>query len=232
MSRQSSGIRFLIDATEGESRRLSVGIEIKGPFTSSNLTMHFPRWVPGSYFLREPIQHMTDFMATDQAGNTLAANRKDVDAMRIKLSSDTTSVMLTYQLLAVNLSVRANHLDTTHLHMMPPFTWFMPTDGIDSSRMNMEHIVELHSPKGWTPATQYTSTGDRSGKGELTSNQGTTHCFTSPNRDEFLDAIIECNPNPMDSWVVDGRTHHLKLWDSGGHEVDAGMLERFKEDSG
>ncbi len=230
MSRQSSGIRFLIDATEGESRRLSVGIEIKGPFTSSNLTMHFPRWVPGSYFLREPIQHMTDFMATDQAGNALAANRKDVDAMRIKLSSDTTSVMLTYQLLAVNLSVRANHLDTTHLHMMPPFTWFMPTEGIDSSRMNMEHIVELHSPKGWTPATQYTSSGSRSGKGELTSNQGTTHCFTSPNRDEFLDAIIECNPNPMDSWVVDGRTHHLKLWDSGGHEVDAGMLERFKED--
>ena len=109
MSRQSSGIRFLIDATEGESRRLSVGIEIKGPFTSSNLTMHFPRWVPGSYFLREPIQHMTDFVATDQAGNTLAANRKDVDAMRIKLSPDSTSVMLTYQLLAVNLSVRANH---------------------------------------------------------------------------------------------------------------------------
>lgn len=150
--------------------------------------------------------------------------------MRIKLSPTTTSVMLTYRLLAVNLSVRANHLDTTHLHMMPPFTWFMPTEGIDSSRMNMEHIVELHSPKGWTPATQYTSTGNRSGKGELTPNQGTTHCFTSPSRDEFLDAIIECNPNPMDSWVVDGRTHHLKLWDSGGHSIDAGMLERFKED--
>jgi len=68
MSRQSSGIRFLIDATEGESRRLSVGIQINGPFTSSTLTMHFPRWVPGSYFLREPIQHMTEFVATDQSG--------------------------------------------------------------------------------------------------------------------------------------------------------------------
>ena len=230
MSRPSSGIRFLIDATEGESRRLSVGIEIKGPFTSSNLTVHFPRWVPGSYFLREPIQHMTDFTATDQSGNTLSAQRKDVDAMRIKVSPNTDSVMLTYRLLATDLSVRSNHLDATHLHMMPPFTWFMPTEGIDSTRMNMEHVVELHSPQDWTAATQYTATGNRTGKGELTSNPGITHCFTSPNRDEFLDAIIECNPNPMDSWDVEGRTHHLKLWDSGGHPVDAGMLERFKLD--
>ena len=230
MSRPSSGIRFLIDATEGESRRLCVGIEINGPFTASTLTVHFPRWVPGSYFLREPIQHMTEFVATDQSGNVLAASRKDVDAMRIKISPDTNSVMLTYRLLATDLSVRGNHLDTTHLHMMPPFTWFMPTEGIDSARMNMEHVVELHAPKGWTPATQYTDAGNKTGKGELTANQGTTHCFTSPQRDEFLDAIIECNPNVMDSWDVEGRTHHLKLWDSGGHEVDAGMLERFKLD--
>ncbi len=189
MSRPSSGIRFLIDATEGESRRLCVGIEINGPFTASTLTVHFPRWVPGSYFLREPIQHMTDFVATDQSGNILSASRKDVDAMRIKVSPETTSVMLTYRLLATDLSVRGNHLDTTHLHMMPPFTWFMPTEGIDSARMNMEHVVELHAPKGWTPATQYTDAGNKTGKGELTANQGTTHCFTSPQRDEFLDAI-------------------------------------------
>ncbi|MBT5392119.1 MAG: M61 family metallopeptidase [Euryarchaeota archaeon] len=230
MSRQSSGIRFLIDATEGESRRLSVGIEIKGPFTGSNLTVHFPRWVPGSYFLREPIQHMTDFVATDQSGTILNSHRKDVDAIRIKVSPNTANVTLTYQLLATDLSVRSNHLDTTHLHMMPPFTWFMPTEGIDSERMNMEHIIELHAPKGWTAATQYTATGNRTGKGELTKNQGTTHCFTSPNRDEFLDAIVECNPNPMDSWTVEGRTHHLKLWDSGGHQVDSAMLKRFKLD--
>ena len=72
MSQSKSGIRFLIDATEGDSRRLHVGIEIQGPFTESRLIAHFPRWVPGSYFLREPIQHMTDFLATDQDGNTEA----------------------------------------------------------------------------------------------------------------------------------------------------------------
>ena len=230
MSNMTSGLRFFIDATEGESRRLHVGIEIDGPFTGSNLTLHFPRWVPGSYFLREPIQHMTDFTATDQDGNTLSFHRKDVDAMRIKTLETTSKVTIKYRLLATDLSVRANHLDTTHVHMMPPFTWFLPTEGIDSKRLEMVHCVELHAPQTWMPATQYTSTGERKGAGELTGNQGITHCFTSTGRDELLDAIIECNANPMDSWVVDGRTHHLKLWDSGGHDVDPGMLERFKVD--
>lgn len=230
MSRQTSGIRFFIDATEGTSRRLHVGIEIEGPFTKSLLTVHFPRWVPGSYFLREPIQHMTDFTAHDEHGNALKSTRKDVDAMKIQLSPESRKVVLKYRLLATDLSVRSNHLDATHLHMMPPFTWFMPTDGIEIQRMNQQHSVELHAPSDWSPATQYQAVSNSVGKGELSGNKGTTHRFTTPNRDEFLDAIIECNANPMESWDVDGRTHHLKLWDSGGHPVDAGMLERFKRD--
>ena len=139
MSRQTSGIRFFIDATEGTSRRLHVGIEIEGPFTKSLLTVHFPRWVPGSYFLREPIQHMTDFTAHDEHGNALKSTRKDVDAMKIQLSPESRKVVLKYRLLATDLSVRSNHLDATHLHMMPPFTWFMPTDGIEIQRMNQQH---------------------------------------------------------------------------------------------
>ena len=58
-----SGISFLFDATEGETKHLHVGLEIKGPFTKPNLVLSFPRWVPGSYFLREPIQYMFDFEA-------------------------------------------------------------------------------------------------------------------------------------------------------------------------
>ena len=34
MSGMQSGIRFQIDATEGSSRRLHVGLEIEGPFTA------------------------------------------------------------------------------------------------------------------------------------------------------------------------------------------------------
>ena len=230
MSQPMSGITFQIDATEGSSRRLRVGLEISGPFTSSTLTLHFPRWVPGSYFLREPIQHMTEFSAEGDNGAHLKSVRHNVDAMKIKVPHGTEKVTVRYRLLADDLSVRANHLDESHLHMMPPFTWFLPTDGIDSTRLNMQHSIEVHAPKAWIPAAQYALQASKNQNGKLSGNTGTTHAFTAPNRDELLDGIIEINAHPIQSWDVDGRTHHLKLWDSGGHPVDEGMLARFKED--
>ena len=230
MSQPMSGITFQIDATEGTSRRLQVGLEISGPFTGSTLTLHFPRWVPGSYFLREPIQHMTEFSAEGDHRAQLKSVRHNVDAMKIKVPAGTEKVTVRYRLLADDLSVRANHLDESHLHMMPPFTWFLPTEGIDSARLNMQHTIEVHAPKAWIPAAQYALQGDKNQNGTLSGNTGTTHVFTTPNRDELLDGIIEINAHPIQSWDVEGRTHHLKLWDSGGHPVDEGMLARFKQD--
>ena len=40
-----------------------------------------------------------------------------------------------YTLLAKEFSVRSNHLDPTHLHLMPPFTWFWPERGVDHARL-------------------------------------------------------------------------------------------------
>ena len=59
----NSGITFHVDATNGASRRLTVKIDIAGPFTENILELRFPRWVPGSYFIREPIQHMSELSA-------------------------------------------------------------------------------------------------------------------------------------------------------------------------
>ena len=225
-----SGITFHIDATEGASRRLRAGLTIQGPFESTTLTLHFPRWVPGSYFLREPIQHMTEFSALDQDGNELSFKRYEVDAMKVKIAKETRSVTISYKLLATELSCRSNHLDSSHLHMMPPFTWFLPSAGIDSARMNMNHEVVFHAPKEWTPATQFELTGSVSGSGDLSGNDGTTWTYTTPNRDELLDGIIEANPNENLEWKVEGRSHILKFWDSGGHSIDSDMLEKFKDD--
>ncbi|MDG1546216.1 MAG: hypothetical protein P8Q55_02375, partial [Candidatus Poseidoniaceae archaeon] len=116
MSQDDSGITFSIDATEGSTRRLIVGINIEGPFTQPILKLHFPRWVPGSYFLREPIQHMTEFVATDEEGNVLKSYRHEVDAMKIKIPQNTKSISISYKLLATELSCRSNHLDSTHIH--------------------------------------------------------------------------------------------------------------------
>ena len=78
----NSGITFHVDATDGPSRRLSVKIEIDGPFTENILELRFPRWVPGSYFIREPIQHMSELSAKLD-DKEIEIQRIDVDGARI-----------------------------------------------------------------------------------------------------------------------------------------------------
>ena len=209
----NSGIVFHADANNGPSRRLGVSIEIAGPFTSNILELRFPRWVPGSYFIREPIQHMSDLSATVD-GEEVKPKRIDIDGVRISGVSKASNVILTYRLLAAEMTCRANHLDSSHVHIMPPYTWMLPSKGIDKKRLNMTHIIKLSKPKSWTTAIQLPGK-----EGEWYAN----------GRDEMLDAIIESNPNPMLSFDVEGCKQYLKLWDSGGLEIPEEGINRLIE---
>ena len=209
----SSGITFHADATDGASRRLGVRIEIEGPFTGNFLELRFPRWVPGSYFIREPIQHMSDLEATCD-GKPADVKRVEIDGVRVNGVSDASRVVLTYKVLAAEMTCRANHLDTSHVHIMPPYTWLMPTRGIDSERMNLTHKITLAKPESWNTAIQ------------LPGKEGE---WFADGRDEFLDAIIESNPNPMISFEVQGCKQYLKLWDSGSLSIPQKGINRFVE---
>jgi predicted metalloprotease with PDZ domain len=98
----------------------------------------------------------------------------------------------------------------------------MPEKGISQERLNMEHMIELTAPSTWSPATQFEPSGKPLDKGDAT-----TWCFSAPNRDHLWDGIVEINQNEPITHVVDGRTHHLKIWDSGGHEPNKERLDCF-----
>ena len=79
----TSGLKFYIKAENPGSHHLTVGIKVDSPFTGTNLLLSFPRWVPGSYFLREPIQHVFDISVQDEQGTTLKHERNGVDSLKI-----------------------------------------------------------------------------------------------------------------------------------------------------
>lgn len=219
-----SGITFTVDATQPSHQRLRVAIQIKAPFSKPKLTLSFPRWVPGSYFLREPIQHVTDLSVCDELGNALTFSRKEVDSIVISDVQSSKYVTVEYQLLAVDLSVRSNHFDESHLHMMPPFTWFLPTSGIETERMNFKHSIEFKLPKSWNVTTQL----DKIGMNE--NDDMNVHIFSAKNRDDLLDGIAECNSNSVIETTIDGIRHTLDIWDAGGKEPHPVMVERFIHD--
>ncbi len=220
-----SGIKFRIDATEGSTRYLNVEIIIEPPFTKNTLTLNFPRWVPGSYFIREPIQYVSDINCL-QNQKSLNFKRKGVDSLSIKLNDKKQPVSLNYKILGKELSCRSTHIDSSHLHMMPPFTFFLPSSGIELSRIEYCHYIELHANDNWIPATQLELIKSESSKG-ICGNSGISHTFKANNRDELLDGVIEINSNENINFEVDGISHVLKLWDSGQYSFDSKMVDRF-----
>ena len=219
-----SNVVFRVNATDAGDQRLAVQIEVRAPFTSPSLKLSFPRWVPGSYFLREPIQHVSHLEAQDENGNRLKVTRKDVDSIVIKDIQSVESVRISYNLLCVDNTVRSNHFDETHLHLMPPFTWFLPTSGIDSHRMDQRHRIEFTLPPTWNVSTQLNleSTDKKDGH--------QVHVFSAEHRDALLDGIAECNSNEIHRFKVGNRQHALHYWDAGGHAPNEIMLQRFIQD--
>ncbi len=207
-------MRFTADARQGATRYLHAGVEISAPFTDTRLVLRFPRWVPGSYMLREPLQLIDSINVHDADGTKLKWQRIDVDGLKITIPAGCKKVVIAYRLLATMMSVRANHIDDSHLHLMPPFTWWIPERGIDKNRLSQKHSVEIKVPKEWTISTQ------------LSGSAGT---YIADGRDELLDGIIEANANPEISWQVKGIEQKLKIWDSGGSPISDEMVEKFIE---
>ena len=224
-----SGVTFAIDATDGATRYLHVRITISPPFTAKKLTLKFPRWVPGSYFIREPMQYLTG-ISCHQNDKDASFKRKAVDTVEVKIDDLSSDLVINYKILGIELSVRSTHIDNSHLHMMPPFTFLLPTSGIDQSRMDMNHRIDLYCPTEWTPATQLQLEFDDLDANSLIGKTANMFSFSAPDRDRLLDGIMEVNSNKNINFKVDGRNHVLKLWDSGNFHPDEKIVDRFIED--
>ena len=109
--------------------------------------------------------------------------------------------------------------------MMPPFTFLLPTRGIDKSWKDNSIYFSASLPKEWEAVTQMNLL-------EVEENGDEKEwSYVSENRDRFLDSILEANTNESIAWEVDGRNHILKLWDSGGYDFDKEMVDKFIEDA-
>jgi predicted metalloprotease with PDZ domain len=157
------------------------------------------------------MQHLSDLEATVD-GVPIKTKRFGVDGVRLIGISDFSKLVVTYRVLAVEMTCRANHLSDTHVHIMPPYTWMLPSKGIDLTRLDKTHNVNVITPKNWKTVTQLPSSGKS---------------WKAYGRDELLDGIFESNENDLISWEVAGKLQHLKVWDSGNVEIPKHSIDRF-----
>ena len=190
-----------------------------------------PAWIPGSYMIREFARHIVSLTAT-AAGKPVACEK--VDKATWTCAPCKGSVMLTYEVYAWDLSVRAAHLDETHAFFNGPSVFLLPL-----GREDRACEVEILPPVGdrfaaWKVATALKQTKalarpseqKRPGKraGIDVSHPGTKAfgTFAAANYDELIDHPVEIGTFTHATFDACGVPHHVVI--TGRHRADMNRL--------
>ena len=84
--------------------------------TGTGAVLQLPAWTPGSYLIRDYARFLDRLEAADGAGRPLAVAR--LDKQRWRLEPAQGPVTVSYRLFCNDLSVRTNHVDAGHAHLV------------------------------------------------------------------------------------------------------------------
>ena len=214
-----SEIKYILDISTRDEQRFYAAVEISNP-VGSRLILAFPRWSPGSYLIREPRRLVHDMSAwAIVSGNNLDCKieRRGPDEIIIKIPQGASSIYVGWFAFGNDLSVRTNHIDSSHFHMIPSATF--PRVIAGSNHSEGPYIVELMHPSHWSATTQLKFVS-RNKDGDIVKS-----IWTANSRDALYDGIIEANANEEILFKAGGRTFRLKLWDAGGVKIESKRID-------
>jgi predicted metalloprotease with PDZ domain len=162
-----------------------------------SLTFFMPVWTPGSYLVREYARHIEGFGA-NVAGAPALHRKMRKNAWRVE-TAGATSVTVTYRLYANDLTVRTNHVDSTHAYWNGAAT-FLTLDEAPAQGAR----VTVDVPADWQIATALPSDGGASG--------GRT--FVAATFDELCDSPFECGKLIERTFTASGKVHRIAAWDN------------------
>ncbi len=206
-----------------------------------------PAWIPGSYMIREFARHIVSIHA--QSGGRSVACRK-IDKATWQCDPITAEaggsggkelagapLVLTYEIYAWDLSVRAAHLDASHGFFNGTSLFLMPL-GRESSPCE----IDIAPPEGaqyagWRIATSLRQTPaperladqnaveSRAGASVSSPGPKTFGRFLAADYDELIDHPVEMGTFSHTSFDIGGVVHHIAI--TGRHRAD---LTRLRDD--
>jgi predicted metalloprotease with PDZ domain len=214
MSRRLS-VRYVVRCADARAHLLEVEVQLvslDGPLPP-RLVLFMPVWSPGSYLVREYARHVEGLRA-EAGGQPLRARKTRKNAWEIETSA-APRLAVRYLVYCGEVSVRTNHVDTTHAFWNGPSTYLLP-EGHDD---DFQAELRVEGPAGWVVGTGLSRLpGDASGR-----------AFLARSRDELLDCPVEFGPMLPMSFRVHDREHEFWVWRS--RDSEQGDWPRLIEDT-
>jgi predicted metalloprotease with PDZ domain len=173
------------------------------------LDLKFPVWTPGSYLVREYARNLQDFTVFATERNGTKSAEKSLSWHKVSKNhwqvdtNNSTEVTIKYRIFANELSVRTNHLDTTHGYFNGAALFFR-IPGWDKQAIN----VKITTPK---PEWQITTA--------LPLIPGETNTFFAADFDTLVDSPFEIGCHSLYEFEVLDKPHELAIWGQGNYDV-------------
>lgn len=192
-------ILYQVAMPQPQSHLFEVTLQVKG-WRSPFLDLKMPVWTPGSYLVREYARHVQDFAVEGRTWQKVTKNHWQVEM------ADLSDITLRYRVFANDLSVRTNHLDTTHGYFNGAALFFY----LPEFENNPIHVSVIPPHPSWQVATPL----------PVVSVGGQAHTCLANDFDTLVDSPFEIGAHQRYDFEVRGKSHQLAVWGQGNMEPD------------
>ncbi len=199
---------YRISIPEPENHLLHVELAI-ADWQTKFIDLKLPVWTPGSYLVREYAKHLQDFGAVDETGKLLEWKKIRKNHWRINCS-DCSQIKIRYRIFCNELTVRTNHIDTTHAFFTGAAVFmYIP------EHLKHAYNIEIDIPKqNWKIATALPALADH------------PHTFYAKDFDTLVDSPFEIGLHDRYEFTVQDKRHSFVVW--GQHNAD---MQRIVKDT-
>jgi predicted metalloprotease with PDZ domain len=193
-------LAYSIEMSNPESHLFEVTFQISN-WQNGVLDLKMPVWTPGSYLVREYARHLQNFAIAGRPPHTwqkLSKNHWQVQ------TGGMTALTVSYRIFANELTVRTNHLDSTHGFFNPAaLCLYIP--GYESHPIQIT-VTPPH--EDWRVTTP------------LPAVPGLKNTFLAQNFDELVDSPFEIGRHRLYEFTAAGKPHQLAIWGQGNEEPE------------
>jgi predicted metalloprotease with PDZ domain len=176
---------------------VQVVLTLPAEAVAQGAVLALPAWTPGSYLIRDYARFLDRLTVQDAEGRPCAAHK--LDKQRWRLAPSAGPLTVTYRLLGNDLTVRTNHVDARHAHLVGAATFLY----LEGQEDRPTAVTFRGWPESWKVAS---SLPERDG------------VYLAADHDTLVDSPFELGTFRIHTFASEGATFRVAV--TGDHPGD------------
>ena len=195
-TKQTASLSYQVAMSQPASHLFEVTLRL-GNWQSDTLDLKMPVWTPGSYLVREYARHLQDFSATNGSGAALSSQKLGKNHWQV-VTEGVSEIKVSYRIYANELTVRTNHLDSTHGYFNGAALFFL----VPGRERQPIELKVIPPNADWQVTTTLPKTDE-------------ANVFIAKDFDTLVDTPVEIGTQRVYDFEVLGKPHALAIWGQG-----------------